>query len=161
MQLDVLALVDGAALDARGALTTVGVSQRFVVAYPLPWRVVQHLAVVFTDEMADLPGQTFNPIASCRLVVRLLDPSGTERSLTDETVELNTIKAWSDLPLVSNIIRDVSFRAESHGVYVIEVHFTPLGGETITRLFPIYVVDLPRESPDGTLQRALVGVEVS
>jgi hypothetical protein len=142
MGFDVIVLAEAAAVDARGALTLIGVNQRVLAPATIPFNIKQRLIGTLTDELPESAGHGFGEIPDGIVSVRVINPEGDTTFSASEEVALppSAKKRWADLPLTANLIVEIDIKGDSYGVYVVEVTYKPIDSAEKTRRIPLYIV---------------------
>ena len=156
MKCDIFVLVEGAANDARGALTLVGVNQRAISVDSLPFRITQKVVIGFTDESPGSPGIFSDETPSGDLSINVQDPAGKSQFTINQTFKIpRPPKPRPDVPQFSYIVADVVISGASHGIYTAEVSYRCVSGEVESRKFILYIVPFPSSISDSAASQEL------
>lgn len=135
MKIDWVLLAEGATLDARGAVTAVGLNQNIFPAASLP--ATTKRAII--SHVIEDPG-VIQPQSKFTISIRIRDPRGNVVVAQTAAVAVGHIP-WPSLPLTTDLPLELALNLTEYGTYHFEVEIQPPGGgDTETGTVEMYVV---------------------
>jgi hypothetical protein len=131
-------LVEGVALDIRGAMTLVGFNQRVVAPPSLPSAFRQTLMLSLIDEVG--PEAVPEGSIAGQLGLTLVDPGGVTAFAFTQGVPLQP-KQRPELPTYTNIAIEIPFSCNSYGVYALTIKWHLAGADVEERQIDVLVLD--------------------